>query len=169
MSTNNSSHNNSNDIIKIPLSARLKDEDIIEDFVKHKKSNSLEIKVNHKVERNTIYVSSIGKKSLEDICKEVDKRLKEIGLDQNQRLLVKNTINNEWKLITGLYDTCDTYEKPKNGNNNTNILTYYKDDNNENREQEEQEQHKEGKIIDDDTLKIISPSQALTKKYSGIL
>ena len=82
--------------------------------MKHKISNSLEIIVNHKVERNTVYVSSIDKKSLEDICKEIDKRLKELGLDYNQRLLVKNTINNEWKLITGLCDPCDLCDEPKN-------------------------------------------------------
>jgi DNA replicative helicase MCM subunit Mcm2 (Cdc46/Mcm family) len=154
MTTTN--HNNLNDIIKIPPSAKLKDEGIIEYFVKHKISNSLEIIVNHKVERNTVYVSSIDKKSLEDICKEVDKRLKEIGLDQNQRLLVKNTINNEWKLIIGLYDPCDTCEEPKNSNNNTNLIINYPNDDNE-------EQEKEGKIIDDESLETITPSQALRK------
>jgi DNA replicative helicase MCM subunit Mcm2 (Cdc46/Mcm family) len=151
-------HNNSNNIIKIPLSAKLKEEGIIEDFVKHKISNYLEIIVNHKVGRNTVYVSSIDKKSLEDICKEVDKRLKEIDLDQNQRLLIKNTINNEWKLIIGLCDPCDIYEEPKNNNNSTNFITYPKEDN-----EEQEQQHKEGKIIDDDTLEIITPSQALRK------
>jgi DNA replicative helicase MCM subunit Mcm2 (Cdc46/Mcm family) len=151
-------HNNSTNVIKIPLSAKLKEEGIIEDFVKHKISNFLEIIVNHKVERNTVHVSSIDKKSLEDICKEIDKRLKEIGLDQNQRLLVKNTINNEWKLITGLSDPCDVCEESKNGNNNINLIKYPKENN--------EEQQKEGRIIDDDKLEIISPSQALRKDIS---
>lgn len=42
---------------------------------------------------------------MEDICKEIDKQLKELGLNYNQRVLIKNNINNEWKLITGLCDS----------------------------------------------------------------
>jgi hypothetical protein len=154
-----SDNNNDNNIINIPCSASLIKEEIVECIKIYKIQDSLEITVNHKVERNVAYVSKVSKKTLEDISKEIDKRLKELGLNDKQRLSVKNNISNEWKLISGLNDPCvpcDPCVEPKNENICTNIIK------SENDEQQEQNS-KEGTIIDDDSLEIINPSQALRK------
>ena len=47
--------------------------------------------------------------------------------------------------------------------NNTNIIKYYKDE-----DEEQEQQEREGRIIDDDNLEIISPSQALRKDIGNI-
>ena len=143
-------------IIDVPLSVNLAKEGIIESFKIYKIQDILEIIFNHKVDRNTAYVSDLRKKDIDTICKKVDIRCKELGFDNNRRLLLKNNISNNWKLFAGLCDPCDPCVEPKNENICTNIIKYGND--------EQQEQNsKEGTVIDDDSLEIINPSQALRK------
>ena len=76
---------------------------------------------------------------------------------------IKNNISSKWKLFTGLYDTCNPYDIPKNDSISTNIIeVFWWRARTRNREQ----QQKEDKIIDDDSLEIITPSQALRKNIA---
>lgn len=76
---------------------------------------------------------------------------------------IKNNISSKWKLFTGLYDTCDPYDIPKNDSISTNIIKY---SNEEQGQEDWEQQQKEDKIIDDDSLEIITPSQALRKNIA---
>ena len=100
MSNNDNTDNTTT--IDVPLSIKLAEEGIIESFKIYKIKGSLEIIFNHKVDRNTAYVSDLRKKDIDTICKKVDIRCKELGFDNNRRLLLKNNISNNWKLFAGL-------------------------------------------------------------------
>jgi DNA replicative helicase MCM subunit Mcm2 (Cdc46/Mcm family) len=135
---------NINDIIDVPLTAGLTNEKAVEHIKIYKIYDSLEIPVNHRDEKDTIYVSKLSKKSIENICNEVDKRAKDLGLDDKKRLLIKNNISNQWKLFAGLndingsqqhnkqqnesvsddlYDIYDRTQDSENENNDNNIPT----------------------------------------------
>lgn len=148
--------NENNNIIDVPLTTDLEKTKAVKYIRIYRIYDSLEIPVNHRAEEDKIHISKLSKKSIETINKEIDKQCKDLEVDDKARRLLKINITNKWKLITGLCDPCD---QPKNENICTEIIKIEGKDQSEQQEQN----NKEGKIIEDDSLEIINPSQALRK------
>lgn len=87
--------------ISIPLNKKLEKEEIVSSFVKDKRTNSIVIELNHKYEKNKVVIP-INIKNWLKFLHDVEKRLKDKGITDEHIKLIKNTLDNNWELVTGM-------------------------------------------------------------------
>lgn len=150
--------------IPLKLSKILEDSGIIKKFIVDKKDNYVKLRLNSKFDppiNIDVSLEIIGEKNgWIKFTDKFRKDIKDFGVDNEHNLWIYSALNENGDLIRGIIHNIDSdlngqTKNNYNNVNNTNITKCYK-------ENEEQNQ-KEGRIIDDDDLEIISPSQALRK------
>ena len=123
-------------IIPLDLGRKLQDEGIIKSFVKDKKTNCIKIEFNHKYEENTVIVP-INESNWLKFLESVEKRLKNkgIGISDYHIRLIKNTLDENWELVTGIItdnnpisDLSDLSDQSNNDSSAENIKNEYKND-----------------------------------------
>ncbi|HSF50579.1 MAG TPA: AAA family ATPase [Nitrososphaeraceae archaeon] len=92
--------------INLELGKKLQDEEIINSFVKDKKTNCIKIELNHKYEYNTVIIPINGNNWLK-FLESVEKRLKDkgIGISNEHVRLIKNVLDDNHEIIVGISDT----------------------------------------------------------------
>lgn len=136
--------------IPLQLSIRLQNEGIVKRFVKNKKTNSIVLELNHKYEKSMVFFT-IDTKTFQKNLEMMEKSLKDKNVNNEHIRLIKNDMENNWKLILGISDASDPSDESKNNDKN---------ENNKIDSQPIYQQQQEEKSINNIT---ISPSQALRK------
>jgi hypothetical protein len=167
--------NNSNDIVNLELSDRLKEKNIIKEFYFHIPTKHINISLNHKYSQ----INAIFKSDIDDWSKnpeKIKKILNPKGVDKKDIQLLCITVDNHWKKIldainnhhtavsvSDLSDLSDQSINSLSKENNKN--TYNKEEQSDNQQQESQQQ-KNIQILS--VLEAIRSSEGL-KKVIGII
>ena len=157
-------------LINLEIGKKLQEEEIINSFVKDKKTNCIKIELNHKYENNIVIVPINGNNWLK-FLESVEKRLKDkgIGISNEHIRLIKNVLDDNHEIIVGIINNLNDQIKRSNYNN------AYKSDQQQHHHQKQEQQlqwqgEKEYTNDEDNAttslIEINSVSQAL-RMHSG--
>ena len=117
-------NNNTNNNFEIPLqlSNKLKDEGIIQKFVKNQKHKYIKIELNHKYEQSNVIITTVNIKNWNKFLELVKKELKFKGIDDQHIRLIIEIFDENHELVSGINDNDEDNKYNEEGKENKKSL-----------------------------------------------